>query len=300
MYRRSDWQLLWQQTPEIGQVEFIDNGRQIVSIDNGMLTVRGAETGEVVESVSAPPTSLEPHLTLDGLSLITPDETSVTTWAFNPIRRVSVMPVRVGSYQIAVTKTEPFIVARQQDRRAVEIREWETNRLIRRVVENVDAERIAIAPNGHYLATIALTGRIKLWDIRKSHQPFTETRTSMWFITLASNPKGDEVAMPFGPHGFKLWNTNDGRSRLIEAAHSDYVAGLDISPDGQWVVTGAFDGCVRIWNSKTLRLEKSLAERFAGGLGCQILKGWSANCRSGGPRTDSCLGCQHGYRYRKD
>ena len=263
MYRRSDWQLLWQQEPEIGPLAFIDNGRQIASIDNGKLTVRDAETGKVIESISGPPTPSEPHLTPDGLSLITPSETSVTTWTLNPIRRVSVMPASVGSYQMAISKTEPFIVAWQQDRRAVEIREWKTNRLIRRIVENVDAEHIAMAPNGHYLATIALTGRIKLWDIRRSHQPFTETHTSEWFYTLASSPKGDEVAMPFGPRGFKLWNTTNGRSRLIEAAHSDYVAGLDISPDGQWVTTGAFDGCVRIWNLKTLRLEKSLADDLA-------------------------------------
>jgi WD40 repeat protein len=47
---------------------------------------------------------------------------------------------------------------------------------------------------------------------------------------------------------------------VINAGHSSTVSSLDWSRDGKFVVTGSWDGTIRLWEAKSLRLIKVMAE----------------------------------------
>jgi WD40 repeat protein len=49
----------------------------------------------------------------------------------------------------------------------------------------------------------------------------------------------------------RLWDTKDGHPLSVLRGHASYVASAAFSPDSHRVVTGSWDGSVRIWNVDT-------------------------------------------------
>jgi WD40 repeat protein len=49
----------------------------------------------------------------------------------------------------------------------------------------------------------------------------------------------------------RIWEPGTGRLIRTLSEHTDWVTGLDISPDGRWVAASGKDSAVVIWNAET-------------------------------------------------
>jgi WD40 repeat protein len=88
----------------------------------------------------------------------------------------------------------------------------------------------------------------RLWDI--------EGRRAIRRFTGFGNPIGAVALSPRSPVGIVagdglnvcLWNLNTGNSIQTLTGQCAGVAAATFSPDGRRVLSGAYDGCVCLWN----------------------------------------------------
>jgi eukaryotic-like serine/threonine-protein kinase len=66
------------------------------------------------------------------------------------------------------------------------------------------------------------------------------------------SPHGEEVDFTVGDdNAAKVWDAGSGGDVLTLEGHSGAVSSVDFSADGQWVVSGSFDGTARVWDVRT-------------------------------------------------
>ena len=51
-----------------------------------------------------------------------------------------------------------------------------------------------------------------------------------------------------GDESVKVWDATSGANLLTLTGHNDYVCGVAMFADGTRVVSGSYDGTVKIWN----------------------------------------------------
>lgn len=141
------------------------------------------------------------------------------------------------------------------------VRIWDvaTGQLVERLKGHQDSVySIAFTQDGRGLISGSLDRTLKHWDI----QPILDSLPSSTVNAKSKNPnKNDasegrernarigkpltrgEEAVGGGESGSQCMMNFDG--------HKDYVLGVAVSYDGQWIVSGSKDQSVRFWNVKT-------------------------------------------------
>jgi WD40 repeat protein len=111
--------------------------------------------------------------------------------------------------------------------------------------------------------------------IYRGHEHANHIQTIAWSPTgnLIASSSGTTGTIPIGysslgtqrerpDHTIHLWDTTTGRRLLSCVGHENTVMSLDFSPDGSCLVSGSYDGTVRIWNinqrTKLLRRRASV------------------------------------------
>ncbi len=146
----------------------------------------------------------------------------------------------------------------------------------------------SFSPNGYTLLT---------WS--DSHIIIISTRTWKQLRTMTDKVDKDSIGSPHNIDGFygtpyvlfsrdgnyvyvalglnvpAAWDTRSGHVVKRFLGHSDYVSGMDLSADGQRLLTASQDGTARLWDTKTGReVEhfvghdggvRSVARRFGSG-----------------------------------
>ncbi len=115
--------------------------------------------------------------------------------------------------------------------------------------------RAAVAPNGHYLASLDDEGQLKLWD-RGGREMLAPKETSH-FVAVAWSQDSEMLATGDRDGGIKLWSIVDGsdRNQPLELSltktlddQRQEITGLTFSSGGEYLASINSSGKVRLWD----------------------------------------------------
>jgi WD40 repeat protein len=122
---------------------------------------------------------------------------------------------------------------------------------------------IAFSPDGKLLATSDETGTVKVWNVttKKSvgaAMHSTGTPATLGIGGLAFSPDGTTLAAADNDGSVQLWNISTDKTlggplpaaliSLEEGDSSSVNYSLAISPNGNLLATGDYNGAVELWN----------------------------------------------------
>ncbi|KAL1724255.1 hypothetical protein EV715DRAFT_189255 [Schizophyllum commune] len=126
-------------------------------------------------------------------------------------------------------------------------------------------EGIAFTPNGRIMASSAMDGIIRMWDMR---MPERSRKINRWYsrASLAFSPDGKYVAMASRLDNLMLWDLEHNRCiAKAEAQTRDCIGrirSMAYSPEGSYIACGTSCGAMWLWNLKTALLFEAGSTTF--------------------------------------
>lgn len=119
---------------------------------------------------------------------------------------------------------------------------------------------VAFSPDGKLLATTKPYGHIRIWDAANGELVRTlrnrDDAPAEGFYSVEFSPDGTRLAGA-DPSDTYIWRVDDGRI-LVRLQQPEYVLRLAFSPDGERLVTSAFDASIRMWDVRSGREIRSV------------------------------------------
>ncbi|RKP26065.1 WD40-repeat-containing domain protein [Syncephalis pseudoplumigaleata] len=128
---------------------------------------------------------------------------------------------------------------------------------------------IAFSHDGLYLATGGMDGKVNVWQVGDAaHIATLDGPDEVEWIDW--HPKGHILLAGARDTTLWMWQLPSGRCMHVFAGHSGAVTCGQFTPDGKWVVSGAEDGTLILWDPKTAaavtRISGSEDARFHSGM----------------------------------
>ena len=110
---------------------------------------------------------------------------------------------------------------------------------------------LAASPDGKWLATASHNGEVVLWDAATGQRSRTLAghRDLAWGIAFSP----DSRLLASSSDDVKIWDVATGDERTRFTGHDRLVVALAFHPTRPWVISGCYDGTVRLWDLNTGR-----------------------------------------------
>lgn len=111
---------------------------------------------------------------------------------------------------------------------------------------------LAFSPNGEYLATGDLDGKLRLWQVKDGRQILTFKAHKPWVLSIAFSPDGSTIVSGGGDNLVKLWDVNSGAHLKTFSGHENWVFAVayppSTSPAHRTIASGSIDATIRLWD----------------------------------------------------
>lgn len=111
--------------------------------------------------------------------------------------------------------------------------------------ENVTAA--AFSPKGNKVASAAVDGSIKVWNVNTQKEEFPLTGHSSNALSVAFSPDGSKLVST-SLEDIIVWNMADGNKRFSLAGHTQPINAAVFSPDGTRIASASSDKSIKIWD----------------------------------------------------
>jgi WD40 repeat protein len=108
---------------------------------------------------------------------------------------------------------------------------------------------VAFSPDGRRIITASKDGTAKVWDAAGEKEPLTFTWHTTWLNSVAYASDGQRIVSA-SDEGTKVWEAASGKELLSLPGRANTAA---ISPDGQRIVAGLWDGTAKVWDAASGR-----------------------------------------------
>jgi WD40 repeat protein len=148
-----------------------------------------------------------------------------------------------------------------------EVKVWEadTGQELGTPVRQTTIHRIALAPDGRWLAVAGMDDAVTVWDVETAEPAAVLRGHAGRVLAVGFSPDGRRVATGGGDHAVKVWDADSGQELLSLAGHTQPVADVAFGPDGRQLASGGFDHTVLFWDGEPLTAQ-ALVNREAEGL----------------------------------
>jgi WD40 repeat protein len=125
---------------------------------------------------------------------------------------------------------------------------------------------ICFSPDGKRLASASLDQTARIWDLAARKQLHL-LQHEAWVWSVAFSPDGKFIATgtggpidgdPFsqryvqGPENkIRVWDASTGKLLKTLSGHTDRIQGIEFVQDGKRLVSGSYDGSLRLWDLAT-------------------------------------------------
>ncbi|ETO08206.1 hypothetical protein RFI_29183 [Reticulomyxa filosa] len=123
---------------------------------------------------------------------------------------------------------------------------------------------VQFSPNGCFIVSASEDQTVRIWDIMSGQQLQKLEGHSEGVTAVQFSPDGRNIISSSLDKTIRLWEALSGREiRKFEGhsngfrghvdGHSNWVGGVQFSPDGNTVISWSFDKTIRMWDAKTGR-----------------------------------------------
>lgn len=116
------------------------------------------------------------------------------------------------------------------------------------------------SPDGKLLATICNDNITRIWDVQ-SGSVIAQTAPQKGAWKGSFFPDGKQIAVASSSNSeplIKIFDTQTGAETAVINGHAKRVRAIDVSPTGELIASGSLDGTVKIWDSKTHQLVRTI------------------------------------------
>jgi hypothetical protein len=110
---------------------------------------------------------------------------------------------------------------------------------------------VQFSPDGQWLVSVGLDGRIKIWDAITGHERTVFAKRSAGLLDAACSPDSRLLATGGDAGTVSVWETDTGRNRWSVKGHASWLSCLAFSPDGRWLASGSHDRTIKLWDAQT-------------------------------------------------
>jgi WD40 repeat protein len=199
------------------------------------------------------------------LAIVGREEFGVQFWDVATWRRRTTLRLGDSGYdaRIAYTPDGNYFVATAPSKRAIQVHEAATGRLVHTLDcrPNQIGSILAIAPDSSALASMA--GGVRVWDLASGHEHALDLPAHSSTVScVAFAPQRSLIATADDGGVVIVWNSQTSRAQWVgHHAYEDpryagctaMVRALAFSPDGTLLATSGLDDWIRVWESATGR-----------------------------------------------
>ncbi|RUT02247.1 hypothetical protein DSM106972_063220 [Dulcicalothrix desertica PCC 7102] len=241
------------QNSEINCVVISPDGKRMISAcSDGCITVWNFSTGRLLNQFKA-------HSRSVNALVINPSEKkfisagaegSIKTWDLHSCKELGTLfskeYSRQSTYAMNIISTGKILISGSNET----IRVWDLR--AKREVWKLEGhshviKSLAISPDGKTLVS-GSDQRIKVWDIQLGQEIFSFYGHADWVRSIIFSPDGESFVTA-GDTKIKIWDVSTAKKLHSFQAHDDVVSSLALSYDGATLVSGSYDGTVKIWRS---------------------------------------------------
>ncbi len=123
--------------------------------------------------------------------------------------------------------------------------------------------RLALSPDGKWVATAGMDGMVRLADTATLHERQLLRGHNVPVYDVAFSPDGKRLASAGCDKTVRLWDLASGKEGKRCEGHTEPVYGVAFSADGQLLASAGYDKTVRLWDATTGKKRKELKGHLA-------------------------------------